>query len=177
MLFQVPLHPLIVHFPVVLIIMSALFDLVGRATDASWWRKASLALLVAGVLGGVAAVLTGESASDIAEKRQGIPEATVEHHEDVAKLSIWIAGGALAARLVEVAGGPARGLIGGLALLLQLASAITIGIAGHRGGMLVYRHGAGVEIAGQLVREPGAKPEAGEGDEHAGKGPQAEKPH
>lgn len=157
-----PFHTQLVHFPIALIIVSLLFDVVGRATDSAWWRKASLALLVFAVIGGAVAVLSGEPASEVAENRQGIPESTVERHEDMGKIAAWLAAGALAARLVENSVGSARVLVGGLALLLQLAAAVTVGIAGHRGGMLVQQHGAGVAINGQLIRAPGAKLEGGE---------------
>jgi len=50
--------------------------------------------------------------------------------------------------------------VGGLALLLQLAAAVTVGVAAHRGGKLVYRHGAGVSIEGRLIKHPGAKARA-----------------
>ena len=96
-------HPQIVHFPIALIIFSLVFDLVGRALDSEWWRKASLAMLVVAVLGGAAAVLTGEQVSEKAEERQGIPEATVDAHGDMGKLAAWLAGGALVARLGETA--------------------------------------------------------------------------
>ncbi len=157
MVFQVPLHPLIVHFPVVLVIISFLFDLVGRATDGPWWRKAALALLVIAVVAGVAGILTGEQAADHAEKVQRIAEHTVDSHGDLAKLAIWLAGGALIARLAEVGMGAMRGLVSVIALLLQLASAVAIGVAGHRGGMLVYRHGAGVSVGDQPVISPDSK--------------------
>jgi uncharacterized membrane protein len=159
-------HTQIVHFPIALVLVSLLFDVVGRATDSAWWRKASLALLVFAVVGGAAAVLSGEPASEVAENKQGIPEATVEKHEDMGKIAAWLAGGALAARLVENGVGSARVLVGALALLLQLGAAVTIGIAGHRGGMLVQKHGAGVAIEGQLIRAPGAPPKAIETKEH-----------
>ena len=157
-----PFHPQIVHTPIVLIIFSLVFDLVGRATDSAWWRKASLALLVFAVIGGVAAVLSGEPASEVAENRQGIPESVVERHEDAGKIAAWLAGGALVARLVENSAGPARTVVGVLALLLQLCSAGAVGVAGYRGGKLVQERGAGVSINGQLIRAPGARPETGE---------------
>ena len=155
MIFDVPLHPLVVHFPVVLILVSLLFEIVGRATDGPWWRKASLAMLVIAVVAGIVAGYTGELAADHAEKIQRIAEDTVDSHGDLAKLSIWLAGGALAARLAEAGMGTLRGVVSLVALLLQLASAVTIGVAGHRGGLLVYRHGAGVTVGDQPVRDPG----------------------
>ena len=156
-----PFHPQLVHFPIVLIILSLAFDLVGRATDSAWWRKASLAMLVVAVIGGAAAVLSGEPASEVAEKRQGIPEAVVDRHADAGKIAAWLAGGALAARLIENSVGSSRMLVGGLALLLQLCAAGAVAVAGFRGGKLVQERGAGVAVDGKLVRAAEAPPDAG----------------
>ena len=153
-----PFHPQIVHFPIVLLILSVVFDLVGRATDSEWWRKASMAMLVLAVAVGVMAILTGEFVGDRAEKLQRIPEATVDAHGDLGKIAIWLAAGALLARLIAGGAGAARAAVGGVALLLQLAAAVTIVFAAYRGGKLVYRHGAGVSIEGKLIRHPGVAP-------------------
>ena len=152
-----PFHPQIVHFPIVLLVSSVLFDLVGRATDSAWWRKASMAMLVMAVAFGVAAILTGEFVGDRAEELQKIPERTVDAHGDLGKIAIWLAGGALVARLIENGVGTARSVVGGVALLLQLAAAVTVGVAAHRGGKLVYRHGAGVSVEGKLIKHAGTE--------------------
>ncbi len=154
-----PLHPQIVHFPVALLVCSVLFDLVGRATDSSWWRKASMTLLVLAVAAGITAILTGEFVGDRAEELQHFPEATVDAHGDMGKTAIWLAGGALVARLIEGGVGAARSAVSGVALLLQLAAAISVGVAAHRGGGLVYHHGAGVAIDGKPIRYTDAAPD------------------
>ena len=147
-----PFHPIIVHTPIALIVFSFLFDVVGRLADSSWWRKAAVSMLVVGVLGGVAAILSGEPASEVAEHKQGIPEERVEAHEDVAKMAVWLGGGALAARALAAAMPGSRAVVTGLAFLLHLASAVSVGLAGYRGGLLVYKYGAGVRVDGQLIR-------------------------
>lgn len=149
-------HPQIVHFPIALLLLSPLFEIVGRATDVQWWRRAALAMLVIGVVGAFFAVQSGEPASEKAE-HAGVAESAVEAHEDIAKVAMWIGLGALAARIgAEVLKGGAAGAVGGLALLLQIAAAVTVGIAGYRGGKLVYEHGANVTVNGQPVTQGGA---------------------
>ena len=68
-----PFHPQIVHTPIVLIILSLLFEVVGRATDSDWWRKAAFAMLVIGVLGACVAVLSGEPAGERADPAESSP--------------------------------------------------------------------------------------------------------
>ena len=137
-------HPQIVHAPIALIVVGALFELIGRATDLEWWRKAAFAMLVVGVLGAGAAVLSGEAAGEAAEK-QGVAENAVDAHEDVAKVALGIGIAAVIARWLASRTGRAQAAVGLLALGLHLAAAVTVGLAGHRGGKLVYEHGANVK--------------------------------
>jgi uncharacterized membrane protein len=147
---SLPIHPLIVHTPIVLLIFSALLELAGRALDADWARRSALVLLVVGALGAGAAVITGTAAGDAAE-RQGVAEQPVDSHEDAGKLTLALAVGAVVARALSARVGALRGLVAGLALALQLAAAVMVGVTGYRGGRLVYEHGAGVSVHGARV--------------------------
>lgn len=146
--FLTPFHPQITHAPIVLIIVSLLFEIVGRLTDLEWWRKAAFVMLLFGVLGAGLSVLSGEGAGDAAE-HQGVSEGAVDAHEEAADLALWLGLGALVARVVTARLKKARALTGGIALALHLAAAVVVGIAAHRGGELVFRHGAGVHLRGQ----------------------------
>jgi uncharacterized membrane protein len=139
----VPLHPLVVHGPIVLIVMGALFELTGRALDLEWWRKAAFAMLVLGTIAAFAAVLTGNDAEDAAEK-QGVPDEAIEAHESLADPVPWVASAAVLARALAGRAGALRGVLAGLGLVLHLGAAVLVGLAAHRGGVLVYQHGAGV---------------------------------
>jgi uncharacterized membrane protein len=158
-----PIHPLIVHIPIALIVTSLLFELVGRATDSEWWRKGAFTLLLLGMIGASAALVTGEPDAEHAEKVQRIPESVVEHHEDAGKLAVWVTFGAVVARVLAIGGGSFRGAIGVVALLLHIGAAVSVGIAGYRGGELVYRHGAGIHANGDWIRTDPGTP----GDESA----------
>jgi uncharacterized membrane protein len=152
-----PFHPAIVHTPIALIIVSAIFELIGRALDGEWWRKAAFTLLILGVLGAWVAVMSGGPAGDHAE-HQGVPEQAVDAHEEMALITLWLGVAAVAARALAGRLGPLRGAISGLALLLQLTVAVTVGITGFRGGKLVFEHGAGVKINGKAVVAPKGAP-------------------
>lgn len=160
--FLAPYHPQITHGPIVLIIVGFVFEIAGRVFDRDWWRKAALAMLVLGVLGAFFAVQSGEAASDGVEK-QGVPEETVDAHGDLGKVAMWLGLGALVARALAGRMGPARGALAGLGLTLHLASAIAVGVAAHRGGQLIFEHGAGVRLHGRLLQE-GPPPEAHDQD-------------
>jgi uncharacterized membrane protein len=150
-----PFHPQIVHFPVALLLVSALAALAGRALDSDWLRRAGVALLVVGFLGAVGANLSGDAAHETPEDRQGVPESVIDAHEDMAKVTMWLSGAAVLALAVAGRVRSAAGALSALALLLQLGAAVAVGVTGHRGGRLVYEHGANVRVGGALVRAPG----------------------
>ena len=149
-------HPLIVHTPVALLIFSAFFAIVGRLFDRDWVRKASVLLLVFGFLGAFAAVRTGLIAHRVPEHQQGVPEHDIDEHGEMGQYALWASGLAvLAVFMAARASGSAAQALGGLALVLQVAAAVCVGVAGFRGGALVYEHGANVRIGGALVHDTG----------------------
>ena len=145
-----PFHPQIVHTPVALLIFSAFFALVARLFDRDWLRKTSVLLLVIGFVGAWFAVQSGGPA-------HRVPEEEIDEHADLGKLTLKLAGGAIVAiALASRFTGLAAGALSGLALALQLAAAITVGLAGYEGGKLVYDHGANVKVDGRLVKSADA---------------------
>ena len=168
-----PFHPLIVHTPIVMLIFSAFFALVGRLFDRDWLRKTSVLMLAFGFLGAFLAVQSGKPAHRVPEHRQGVPEKDIDEHGEGGERVMYLAGAALvvlgvASRLQ----GNAANALGVLGLLLQIGAAVLVGVTGYRGGELVYEHGANVKVDGQLVKsvnaaqhaeEPGEDGEPGKG--------------
>jgi uncharacterized membrane protein len=156
-----PLHPALVHFPIVLILLGTLASVV-----AVVWRKERLpalaaALLVLGALGAWAALATGESDGGLVENTSAGAAALLEAHENWAKRTLTAA--ALAAVLAVGSAvllrfpRAARGVAVAAALAAGAAS-WTVYETGHRGGALVYQHGAGVNTlrADAAAENPGA---------------------
>jgi uncharacterized membrane protein len=145
-----PLHPAIVHFPIVLILLGA-----GAAIVAAIWRGGHLprfaALLLAfGALGAWLAVESGESGGGLLEKGTPQMETLVDEHETWAKRTLAITLLAAAAAGVSALAGrwprSARS-VAVVAAFASAAAAYAVYETGHRGGSLVYRHAAGVELA------------------------------
>ena len=145
------IHPMIVHFPIVLLLLTAALD------GVNGWRGADIAgtavlarsgrlALYAGAAAAAVAVAFGYLAQSIAIDH-GFADALIETHEGLgvttaATFAILALGRAAAVRAgVTLAGG--RGLlvaaatVGGVLLLLTTA---------YHGGELVYGHG--VNVAG-----------------------------
>jgi uncharacterized membrane protein len=155
-----PLHPAIVHFPIVLLLMG-----MGVALLAVFWRKhhvpaLAAVLLVLGALGTWAAVESGKSDGGLVESSSLELNALVDAHETWAKrtlaisiLAAFAAGGSvLTARWPRIARAVAI-----VAAAVSMGSVYGIYETGHRGGALVYRHGAGVEFAANQLSTPAAK--------------------
>ncbi len=141
-----PLHPAVVHFPIVLAVLLPLF-VVGALwairRGAAPVRAWSLPLAVAGLLAvsSFAAVRSGEAEEDRVEAV--LPEGVLHEHEEAAERFLVLSG-----VLLLVAGaGLVRGNIGTSARLLTAAGSLGLLIVGAQvgaaGGKLVYEHNAG----------------------------------
>jgi uncharacterized membrane protein len=161
-----PFHPQMVHAPVVMLIFSAFLALVARLYDREWLRKTSVFMLVVGFLGAFLAVQSGKAAHRVPEHQQGVPEHDIDEHGDGGEWVLYLSGGALVVLFIAArVQGAAANALGLLALVIQLCAAAAVGVTAHRGGKLVYEHGANVKVDGQLVKsaraatqkaEPGA---------------------
>ncbi len=171
------LHPLVVHFPVALLLVAPLFVLVGvwlRAPRNRTWLAAALTLLALGTLGAWVAVSTGEAGGALAERSAEI-NAALEHHEELAErtravftvltvalAAILLAPTALRRPLARV---PQTMLLG-LFLIAYLAGAALLANTAHAGGRLVHQLGVQAMVADTAsVPAAPASTEATEGEE------------
>ena len=160
-----PFHPQIVHTPIVMLVFSAFFALVGRLFDRDWVKKMSVVMLVIGFVGAYLAIQSGKPAHRVPEHEQGVPEKDIDEHADGAQWVLYLSGGALVVMFIasRLQGGAANAL-GILALVMQLCAAGAVGLTGYRGGRLVYDHGANVKVDGQLVKSANAALQKAEQD-------------
>lgn len=157
------IHPIVVHFPIALLLVALAFELVrARRADADWAVDALIAL---GALGAIAAATTGEAALS-SMKLPDLLHAAAENHENAGSIAAWIAGGALLCRIMyRLSGVPRRTAVpsptaqrrwrGLSTFLLAFAVAVTLRAA-YLGGYLV--HDLGVTRATMPAREQAAPP-------------------
>lgn len=140
-----PLHPAIVHFPIVLAVLLPIFAAVamwtiGRGTTPRRGWAAPVGLAAALALSAWLAVQTGEAQEEQVERV--VAEQPLHAHEEAAE-TFLVASGVLA---LVIATGLIGGRAGTIARGLGTAAAVAfVGLAawvGHSGGELVYRHGA-----------------------------------
>ena len=125
------LHPLLVHFPIALILLAAAAEIFATVTDAPQWHVVAIASLRLGAAGAVGAAAAGW----LMARMPGVdPSATLEWHRWFGTVTAAVA---VMAVLVTAAGkrSTATRKIGWIALL---AAAVCVAATGHLGGMLVW---------------------------------------
>ena len=132
------LHPSIVHFPVALVAVGALFSVGYLVFRREWLRWFAPVLLTLALLGAVAAYFTGQSAEDRAQAL-GVPDAAIEQHEESGTWGMGLT--ALACLLAWATHVGRRGIW--ISTVLAVAAMGIIFWSGHLGGRLVYVYGAG----------------------------------
>jgi uncharacterized membrane protein len=147
-----PLHPAFVHFPIALVALSFVADLLGR-----WFKKPSLRAtgfwsLIAALLTGAVAAVTGYF--DFTRDTLGDTARYVDFHMDlgwilvacIVVLTLWRV-------LVYARRDSPPGTIYLIAALLVLGLTL---FQGWYGGEMVYSQGAGVAAAGKGTEPPTA---------------------
>src|SRR5688572_6214193 len=142
---NIPLHPMIVHFPIVLAILLPVFALAAltiirrRHNIGVWIVPFALAVLLAG--SAFVAMRTGEAEEERVENV--VPENVLHEHEEAAERFLVVAG--LIAGIAAL--GLVRGTIGSAARIVATAGSLVIVLlgvqVGQAGGALVYEHNAG----------------------------------
>jgi uncharacterized membrane protein len=165
-----PLHPAVVHFPIVLVVLLpivALISLVlirrGASPRKAWIPVIALAV---GLMGASwVAIQTGEREEEAVERVVG--DRPIHEHEEAAELFLSLTAGM--ALLMAV--GFTAGLPGRIARPVATAGAVLLVAAGyqvgHTGGDLVYEHGAGSAYAsvGAEGRSNGSESRRSDGDD------------
>ncbi len=145
------LHPKVVHFPIALLLVYVLFEILFLFFKRELFSVVANYLLVFGVIGSIAAVLTGNAASQSAEllfENDGIriPFGLITEHQTYASITQWLFTIILFIRLFSTLKNKFKGWIQIIVLISALVGSYFIYETGELGGELVYKHGVGTEI-------------------------------
>jgi uncharacterized membrane protein len=141
----IPLHPLVVHFPIVLAVLlpvsvAVALWAIGRGTIARRAWLVPVALAAALTASAFAATRTGETEEDRVERVVG--ERALHDHEEAGERFLLLAG----VLTLVAAAGLVSGTVGRAARIVTAVGAMALvgaGVqVGHSGGELVYRDGA-----------------------------------
>ena len=143
------LHPFAIHFPIVLILLAAVFQAVLVWKDWKQIRWATLFIMSGAFFSALAA-----STIFHAEPSADAPKAAMEmfeEHEKYAQLTLWMSGITLLLKSIGVFFKINRRLYEVIVLIAAIIAAIFLSIAGHHGARLT--HIAGVGPMGRYLME------------------------
>jgi uncharacterized membrane protein len=133
-------HPLVVHFPIVLLLLAVVFQLLSFFFYKNEFSLVTLMLLIVGV---ITAWLASNTFHPDSGELAGKAKEILETHERMASFTWWIS---LIALLIKI---PSHFFLKRIwwmeiaVTLLLITSAVTVSIAGHHGAKLVYMQGIG----------------------------------
>jgi len=184
------MHPLVVHFPIALLLFAAVFVVLAAIVPRrGWWFSVSaLILLIGGTVGAGVAISTGEAARDVVEDGEEEMFDVLQEHEDMAEqvrnvFVVLTAVYAFVVFLPLVAGSlqswkfslPANLLF----LIALLGANLLLANTAHLGGRLVHQYGVLSELVpeGEAATDTDDEEEADDGggavDEEGGSASQA----
>ena len=143
-------HPQVVHFPIAFFLVYALLEIIGTIFKKDYFSTTAHLFLFLGVLGAIAAVLTGNAAESTAiellKKGVPLPKEAIGNHEDFATFTLWYFTGLLVLRTMFVLRKKFTGKIKYIFIILALAGSLLVYKTGELGGKLVYKYGAGTDL-------------------------------
>ncbi|OAI11733.1 hypothetical protein A1359_01535 [Methylomonas lenta] len=153
------LHPLFVHFPIALLSLFFLLDLLGSIANKIEWRKTASWFLYSGAIFAAMTVAAGLIAAD-SVAHGGDVHQIMENHEHlgiaVLLLAVTLSGWRLLAK---------NQISGGANTLYLIFAAILAGLllfTADLGGLMVYGYGVGVKPVAELNKAAAALHEHGE---------------
>lgn len=138
-------HPQIVHFPIALLMAYFLFEILTAIFKKEYLSKGAHLLLLLGVLGALAAVLTGKQAEEAFDYFNKQSSALLEEHQDWATITLWYFATVLGVRTVLVIKKVFSAKMQYLFVVLAAIGAFFVFQTGDHGGKMVYKYGIGTQ--------------------------------
>jgi uncharacterized membrane protein len=138
------LHALLNDFPIALLVTAVFFDVLALATRRLIFRQVGFWVLMVGVVGSIAAVVSGLQAEGHIEHGEAVHEV-MGTHERFALISLGVFGVLALWRLVREK--RMASLERNVALVLSLTGVGVLFATGRLGGKLVFEHAAGIPSA------------------------------
>ena len=143
------LHPLVIHFPVVLLFFYLGLEIINIFLKNSVLKKYSLIILAFGVISGIFAVLTGNLAF---QKLIDHPNITklhlmlIEKHELFASLTMWYFLALLVFQFYRYVKKKNESRLDYLFVIFIIGGVILLYKTAQVGGILVYKFGIGTDL-------------------------------
>lgn len=138
-------HAMVIHFPIALLIVGFLSELIGLINKKLFFKNASLYLLLLGTIGVLVAYLSGDNAGD--GMTDGLLQKPMGMHQEAALVTLWLAIITALAKTAMYYFNYQKPWAKWTAFLLFALLVSSVARTGFLGGELVFKHGAGIELA------------------------------
>ncbi|MGZ3623386.1 MAG: DUF2231 domain-containing protein [Ktedonobacteraceae bacterium] len=138
-----PIHPMLVNFPLGLLVTSAVFDIIHIVTGNGYWSGIAYWMIAAGVITGLLAAIVGTN--DAVAIPSGTRAKTVSILHGTGNFLILVLFAASWAFRFSVPGNPPV-----IAYVLSFLGTALLGVTGWLGGELTLRLGIGVDEGANL---------------------------
>jgi uncharacterized membrane protein len=158
-----PLHPAIVHLPIVLTFLGTLFALISIITRRLCLPLYTAVILVLAALGAQFAVATGDAQGPLIEKLSTEQQQLVKEHSNWGENGRTVLIVAAVLSLIALGlhrFGRSRRVVAALTALAGLVACFFVLRAAQLGAHLVFQHGIGVEASTASQPGPEGSPSA-----------------
>lgn len=138
------LHAMVIHFPIALLMIGLLSELMGHLIRKPFFNQTAFYLLILGTFGTVIAYLTGDAAGEGME--EGTLGKAIGMHEEAAIITMWLAIGTSLLYAAILFFKLQNKWFKVISVVLFAAVIGAVSRTAYLGGQLVYKHGAGVEL-------------------------------
>lgn len=151
-------HPMVVHFPLALLSVAFLFDLLTFFITQKlkpWVRYTTLSLYAVGALSAIGVYFTGQAAAD-SVFMPAEAQTVLSSHADWALLTVWFYSLYTMSRLLAVwlINKIHHTKVHVVFFTLSLAGLFVLYQTGDHGAQMVFQHGVGVKISNEANEEP-----------------------
>lgn len=135
-------HPLIIHFPIALLIVGVICDAIGILGKRDLFLSTGFLLFALGALASIPAALTGDHVADTAQHITGIAD-DLDWHDTLGTATTLLAVILTLIRTHLIFKKQFTSTVQYIYLIFAVGVAILVGASGYTGGRLVYDFGAG----------------------------------
>lgn len=151
-------HPMVVHFPLALLSIALLFDLLTffiPERAKKWARSTTLSLYVVGALSAIVVYFTGQAAADSVFMPTEA-QSVLNSHADWALLTVWFYSIYVVLRLLAVwlLSHLHRTKVHVVFFILSMVGVFMLYETGGYGAQMVFQHGVGVKASEEVEEEP-----------------------